>query len=338
MDVYTLRSTTDRAKGILGTEMTMRRDEKDAPPNPSLLCHFQTETRFILPPRRPAPSNCVVSDRNTRKYVLPFVNSSFLFLFCMVYWCDYSGEPSVVRVVVRSCVPPLQKRLDDLHQSQVQAYREAATEAIQSWAMSAPLEPMEEHDTEEAFVDRCVSALVKGKRGANASSSSSPSPPLPNWKLDDIEALAGDEIRKRARAVYEKYHPTEEIGDADMAGDAEADVEGGEDVHTGDEDDDEHEEGEADEEDSRDEEGELDEQGGAAGAASSATTDDAKQNPNARTTSRNKRKGGTNASAKTTPVKKKPSNSRSYRGNRSQANRGGRRGGRGGGNNARSNN
>lgn len=210
--------------------------------------------------------------------------------------------------------------MDDLHQSLVQAYRVAATEAIQSWAMTAPLEPMEEHDTEVTFVDRCVSALVNGKQDATAASSSSSSTlsPIPNWKLDNVEELATDEIRKRARAVYEKYHPTEEIGDADMAANVATEVvEMGVDVPTGDEDDDD---GEEDDEESREGDGEIDEQGGAVGeSASFATTDDAKHNSNGRNNNRNKRK-------------------RSYRGNRSQATRGGRRGGRGGGGNARSNN
>jgi hypothetical protein len=229
--------------------------------------------------------------------------------------------------------------MDDLHKSQIQAYRLAATEAVQSWAMAVPLEPMEEHDTEESFVDRCVSALAFGKRRTGGSSSSTSSwSSIPNWKLDNIEELASDEIRKRAKAVYEKYHPAEEIGEVDMARDAATEGVLEDDLPTADEDDDEHHEGEEDDEESREEDGELDKHEGiAVGSATGATTDATKQNPNGRNTNRNNRKGGTtNTTSEATPVKKKAPIKRTYRGNRSQASRGGRRGGRGGGGNVRS--
>lgn len=223
-----------------------------------------------------------------------------------------------------------QKRLEELHQSQVKAYREAATRAIQSWATALPLEPMEENDTEETFVDRCVSALVSSGNSGDATTSSAASPMIPSWKLDSAKALASDEIRKRAKAVYVRYHPADDEANGDIlvAGDAEGEGEDGEDDKTGDE----AEDGEEDE-NSNEEEGKVEQQK----EPGTVSGSNAKQQPQARNTNRNnKSKGGSDSNTKSTPVKKKATNAKSYRGSRSQANRGGRRGGRGGGSNDRS--
>lgn len=92
-------------------------------------------------------------------------------------------------------IQSLQKRVNDLHQTQVQAYREAAVKGLREWAQSeASLEPMEDHDTEDAFVERCVTAVVT-------------SASWPNWRLDSAKMVVVIEIRKRARAVFAKYHP-----------------------------------------------------------------------------------------------------------------------------------
>lgn len=89
----------------------------------------------------------------------------------------------------------IQKRIEDLHQTQVQAYREAAVKGLREWAQSeASLEPMEDNDTDTAFVERCVTAIL-----SNSS--------WPNWRLDSAKMVVVIEIRKRARAVFAKYHP-----------------------------------------------------------------------------------------------------------------------------------
>lgn len=86
------------------------------------------------------------------------------------------------------------KRVEDLHQSQIQAYREAAVKALRDWAQSsegAPLAPMEDNDTEDSFVDRCISRTTS----------------WPNWRLDSAKMVVVMELRKRARATFAKYHP-----------------------------------------------------------------------------------------------------------------------------------
>jgi len=85
--------------------------------------------------------------------------------------------------------------MDKLHQSQVKAYREAAVQAIQEWALSFPLQPMEDGDTKIKFINRCTAAVPNE---------------LPNWKLDNAKVTAINEIRKRANATFEKYHPVED--------------------------------------------------------------------------------------------------------------------------------
>ncbi len=88
--------------------------------------------------------------------------------------------------------------MDKLHQSQVKAYREAAVQSVKEWASSVPLQPMEEGDTKIAFVNRCITSI-------NAVAKE-----MPNWKLDNAKVTAMNEIRKRAVATFEKYHPAEE--------------------------------------------------------------------------------------------------------------------------------
>jgi len=90
--------------------------------------------------------------------------------------------------------------MEKLHQSQVQAYREAATRSVKEWAQSFPLQPMQEGDSKIAFVNRCISS-IKSESGENG---------LPNWKLNTAKLTAVNEIRKRANATFEKYHPAEE--------------------------------------------------------------------------------------------------------------------------------
>lgn len=91
-----------------------------------------------------------------------------------------------------------QKRMDSLHQSQVKAYNEVAMKSVKEWASSFPLQPMEEGDTKLSFVNRCIASTAAA---ANT---------LPNWKLDNAKTTAMNEVRKRAIATFEKYHPAED--------------------------------------------------------------------------------------------------------------------------------
>jgi hypothetical protein len=204
----------------------------------------------------------------------------------------------------------LQKRLDNLHQSQVKAYREAAINAIKEWALAFPLEPMEEGDSEQTFVDRCASALVfvpspKGTGGHNT---------WPNWKLENAKALASLEVRKRAKAMYEKYHPAHDEEEEEHSGEADEDdtaMGGSDNGETGDEVEGSDEEGE-------EEDGEVDAVANNNGASSNPKQP--KGNAN-----RNKRSGG---KSKASLARKKGTTAK---GNRNKGStRGGRRGGRGG--------
>lgn len=86
-----------------------------------------------------------------------------------------------------------------MHKSQVQAYEQSAKKALIELVNSVPLEPMEENDSEDSFVERCVTVTVK----------------IPNWKLDDLQALVSTEVGRRAKATYAKYHPDEDAEDGD---------------------------------------------------------------------------------------------------------------------------
>ena len=172
-----------------------------------------------------------------------------------------------------------QKRVDDLHQSQLLAYREAATEALREWARTmAPLPPMEDHDTQHTFVERCVSTLV-----------TSTTSPWPQWRIPTAKMIVSLEMRKRARATFAKYHQDDPPAEPDKeaavavaapeqepAKDDAAQVSNDEDnaEENVDENDEEgevdEEEGEMEDEDDNDEDdGPLDDEAGAGKAASS---------------------------------------------------------------------
>ena len=69
--------------------------------------------------------------------------------------------------------------------------------SVKEWASSFPLQPMEEGDTKISFVNRCIASTVMT---ANT---------MPNWKLENAKVTAVNEVRKRAIATFEKYHPAE---------------------------------------------------------------------------------------------------------------------------------
>lgn len=203
-----------------------------------------------------------------------------------------------------------QKRVDALHQSQVNAYREAATKAIKEWAMAFPLEPMEDRDSEQTFVERCVSALVFVPSSTGAASHI-----WPNWKLENAKELASNEVRKRARAIFEKYQAAQDDHDEKEGADENTGTEHPIDAETGDE-----VEGDGDEEV---EEGE--EEDHEVGGTNNTTSDaQAKQQQSKR--NQGKRQGD---NGKTTVARKKGTPVKGYR-NKGQSTRGGRRGGRGG--------
>lgn len=66
--------------------------------------------------------------------------------------------------------------------------------ALRDWAQSLALEPMEDSDTKESFVKRCILASSKF--------------PPPNWKvIENPKQIVTNEIQKRAAETYEKYRP-----------------------------------------------------------------------------------------------------------------------------------
>lgn len=104
--------------------------------------------------------------------------------------------------------------MDKLHFSQVKAYQEAGFKALQDWAQSLALEPMEESDTKETFVKRCILG----------SSKASP----PNWKgIEKSQQIVSDEIQKRASETYDKYHPETTDGEVEPS-EGEGETEGSE--------------------------------------------------------------------------------------------------------------
>ena len=98
-----------------------------------------------------------------------------------------------------------------MHKSQVTAYQEAAANALKAWTKSVDLEPMEENDTEDMFVARCVSAAISS---------------APNWKVD-VTRIIGSEIRNLATAAFARYNPPD-VGDDDTEEGEDEDGEEGE--------------------------------------------------------------------------------------------------------------
>jgi hypothetical protein len=96
-----------------------------------------------------------------------------------------------------------------LHKSQVQAYQQSAQKALIEWVNSVPLEPMEENDSEDSFVERCVTVIGHVK--------------IPDWKLDDLQPLVSAEVHRRAKATYAKYHPDEDPDDGEEGEEEEED-------------------------------------------------------------------------------------------------------------------
>ena len=121
--------------------------------------------------------------------------------------------------------------MEKLHQSQVKAYREAAVQSVKEWALSFPLQPMDEGDSKITFVNRCIASIV-----------ASAAKEMPNWKLDNAKVTAMNEIRKRAIATFEKYHPVEDAPSKESEKSAAVAVVSG-DAGTADEADDDSEEG-----------------------------------------------------------------------------------------------
>ena len=101
-----------------------------------------------------------------------------------------------------------------MHKSQVKAYEEAAGKALKEWAQSASLEPMEENDTEDIFVNRCVSAVTAS---------------APVWRVD-VSRIIGSEISKLAKTTFAKYNPSAAVNDDTEEGEEEEEGEEGEEL------------------------------------------------------------------------------------------------------------
>mmetsp|Transcript_499 Transcript_499/g.1275 ORF Transcript_499/g.1275 Transcript_499/m.1275 type:complete len:222 (+) Transcript_499:1193-1858(+) len=97
----------------------------------------------------------------------------------------------------------IQGRMDKLHQSQVKAYHDAATKAVKDWAVSVPLQPMEDGDSKSKFVERCIASRAISTAGTGS---------MPNWHLSTAKSIVITEIRNRAIATYDKYHPVDQDG------------------------------------------------------------------------------------------------------------------------------
>lgn len=84
-----------------------------------------------------------------------------------------------------------------MHKKQVKAYLEAAQKALEEWAVATiPLEPMEDTDTKESFVQRCIATLAKLQILP------------PNWKGGiPVSKVVSSTIKKRAEETFDKYHP-----------------------------------------------------------------------------------------------------------------------------------
>ena len=85
---------------------------------------------------------------------------------------------------------------------------------MKEWAQAITLEPMEENDTEESYVSKCESVIVSS---------------APNWKVD-VESFVTNEIRKVAKAAFEKYHPSGGCNESADGGGEEEEAEEGEEM------------------------------------------------------------------------------------------------------------
>ena len=122
----------------------------------------------------------------------------------------------------------------------MKAYQEAGTKALNEWAEALSLEPMEEGDSKETFVRRCVLALRKAE--------------APLWPgVENSKQIIREKVQKRALETFEKYHPEgSEEGEAEPTeGEGDTEPEQGEDgeAMTAEEDEEEGEEEDGEEED-----------------------------------------------------------------------------------------
>ena len=100
----------------------------------------------------------------------------------------------------------------------MKAYQEAGTKALNEWAEALSLEPMEEGDSKETFVRRCVLALRKAE--------------APLWPgVENSKQIIREKVQKRALETFEKYHPEgSEEGEAEPTeGEGDTEPEQGED-------------------------------------------------------------------------------------------------------------
>jgi len=112
----------------------------------------------------------------------------------------------------------MQKKYSNLHESQVKAYREAGTKALEEWADALSLEPMDEGDSKEIFVRRCVLAIRKAE--------------APLWPgVENSKQLIREKVQNRAMETFEKYHPqaSEEGGAEPSEGEGDTEPEQSED-------------------------------------------------------------------------------------------------------------
>jgi hypothetical protein len=212
--------------------------------------------------------------------------------------------------------------LQSLHEQQVASYKQQATAAIKAWADSFPLEPMEETDTQKAFVDRCVTAVAKAAQTS-----------MPKWKLDGAASIATETVRELAMANYQKYNPSTSPNDINVKKTNPASSHATDEEHCGEdgmeeEDVDHSAEGDDDDEDGDDDDEDEGQEPGAVNGVEASSFGQNAGTSVANKKSKNKKKRANNG--KQTIAKKKAS-SNAKAGIRNRGGRGGSRGGRGGG-------
>ena len=74
-----------------------------------------------------------------------------------------------------------------LHESQLKEYTLAAQQSLTEYAQTVELSRMEDTDTEQLYVDRCLAALQ-----------------IPDWKLPDAPSRVLNIVRQRAITAWQK--------------------------------------------------------------------------------------------------------------------------------------
>jgi len=99
----------------------------------------------------------------------------------------------------------VQKQLQSLHDSQVQEYTQVAQQALHDYAQTVELVGMGDTDTEQLYIDKCLSALQ-----------------IPDWNIPDVHERVTSVVQQRAIQAWQ----AQVAGDDDLEeeGDEEDDI------------------------------------------------------------------------------------------------------------------